>query len=269
MPPELRKVQPAPISVIKWSNQPRKSVSEVTSNHVIKACYMFILVIMKDHLPTLLGNLYTSNLLTESKPVANGFILQSGSPDTISSDSRERKEKRAGKIKTLVSNMKWPHYSINQAVCHTIPSLPSISLITFICYPELAKFKTSATIWGCKHEATAHIAYFEKLQKSHNFCLAECGLFLLGNKHPFIGASPDGITNCACCDEGIVEGKVCSTFMFSCTRHACMCLISDYVLVPPQSISDVGDSGAEMLQPTPAVQSDIVNYCAHVMHACA
>ena len=40
-----------------------------------------------------------------------------------------------------------------------------------------------------------------------------------------------------------------------------MCLISDYVLVPPQSISDVGDSGAEMLQPTPPVQSDIVNYC--------
>ena len=40
-----------------------------------------------------------------------------------------------------------------------------------------------------------------------------------------------------------------------------MCLISDYVLVPPQSISDVDDSGAKMLQPTPAVQSDIVNYC--------
>ena len=62
MPPELKKVQPGPISEIKWSNQPRKSVSEVTSSHVynstsnrseteqvsfplgcqsIKACYMF------------------------------------------------------------------------------------------------------------------------------------------------------------------------------------------------------------------------------------
>ena len=35
MPPELKKVQPAPISEIKWSNQPRKSVSEATSSHVI------------------------------------------------------------------------------------------------------------------------------------------------------------------------------------------------------------------------------------------
>ena len=32
-------------------------------------------------------------------------------------------------------------------------------------------------------------------------------------------------------------------------------------IVPPQPISDLGDSGAETLQPTPAVQSDIVNYC--------
>ena len=35
MPPEFKKVQPAPISEIKWSNQPRKSVSEATSSHVI------------------------------------------------------------------------------------------------------------------------------------------------------------------------------------------------------------------------------------------
>ena len=27
------------------------------------------------------------------------------------------------------------------------------------------------------------------------------------------------------------------------------------------AVADVGDSGAEMLQPTAAVQSDIVNYC--------
>ena len=63
-------------------------------------------------------------------------------------------------------------------------------MITSICYPELAKFKTSATIWGCKHEATARTAYFEREQKSHNnFYLAECRLFLFG-QHLFIGASP-------------------------------------------------------------------------------
>jgi len=35
----------------------------------------------------------------------------------------------------------------------------------------------------------------------------ECGFFI-NTECPFMGASPDGIVTCECCDEGICEIKV-------------------------------------------------------------
>ena len=37
----------------------------------------------------------------------------------------------------------------------TNPSSPSISLIMAICHPEISRFKTAATHWGCEHEQVA------------------------------------------------------------------------------------------------------------------
>jgi hypothetical protein len=42
-----------------------------------------------------------------------------------------------------------------KAACHTNKETPSRSLIMSICYPELNKFSTTATKWGCNHEGTA------------------------------------------------------------------------------------------------------------------
>lgn len=42
-----------------------------------------------------------------------------------------------------------------KAVCHTDLSNPSKSLIMSICHPELSRFKTASTQYGCEHEATA------------------------------------------------------------------------------------------------------------------
>ena len=55
---------------------------------------------------------------------------------------------RAGRI--TASKMK--------AVYSTDPSNPAQSLISSICYPQLHKFTTAATTWGCEHEAIARMA---------------------------------------------------------------------------------------------------------------
>ena len=41
-----------------------------------------------------------------------------------------------------------------KGACRTDPCLPR-TLVAAICYPELAKFSTSATSWGCDHEKIA------------------------------------------------------------------------------------------------------------------
>ena len=42
-----------------------------------------------------------------------------------------------------------------KAVCQSNLAQPSHSLVMALCHPEIAKFKSSATNWGCKHEKTA------------------------------------------------------------------------------------------------------------------
>ena len=105
---------------------------------------------------------------------------------------------RAGRI--TASKMK--------SVCRTNPVKPSQSLIKTICYPEAYGFTTLATTWGCKHEKTALDFYAKASRRDHdNHTISkECGLFL-SCEWPFIGASPDGIVNCACCGKGVVEIK--------------------------------------------------------------
>ena len=42
-----------------------------------------------------------------------------------------------------------------KSACRTDPANPSTSLIMAICYPELSRFNTAATRWGCNHEKEA------------------------------------------------------------------------------------------------------------------
>ena len=87
-----------------------------------------------------------------------------------------------------------------KATVHSNTSQPSQSLIMSICYPESRQFYSKATSWGCKHERTACDAYVTlKKNEHHNFTVHECGLFI-DPSYPHLGASPDGITTCTCCD---------------------------------------------------------------------
>ena len=94
-----------------------------------------------------------------------------------------------------------------KAACHTDISKPSKSLIKQICYPEAHKFYSAATSWGCKHEKKARNAYANKMSESHeNFVMSDSGLHV-NPKWPHLGASPDGLVECACCGQGTCEIK--------------------------------------------------------------
>ena len=49
--------------------------------------------------------------------------------------------------------------SLFKRACHTDVASPSISLIMAICHPELTKFSSKATSWGCEHEKIAIAQY--------------------------------------------------------------------------------------------------------------
>jgi len=54
-----------------------------------------------------------------------------------------------------------------KSACHTDPACPSHSLIMSICHPEMARFNTEATKWGCHHEQTARDAYYRYQKERH------------------------------------------------------------------------------------------------------
>eukprot|EP00794_Sanderia_malayensis_P001118 gene1118-469_t len=61
--------------------------------------------------------------------------------------------------------------------------------------------------WGRIHEKDASKAFFTTIAKLHtNPKLHICGLFVL-KSHPYIGASPDSIFSCSCCQNSCVENK--------------------------------------------------------------
>ena len=99
-----------------------------------------------------------------------------------------------------------PTASRMKAICRTLLETPSKSLIKDICYPN-KKFSSKATDWGFEHESKARSEYLTKMSVTHtNFQIKEVGFFI-DTKHPYIGASPDGIASCDCCGEVIIEIK--------------------------------------------------------------
>jgi len=61
--------------------------------------------------------------------------------------------------------------------------------------------------WGCEHEQDAKTAYCEIMKRDHpGFTLRDSGLYI-DTDNPFLGASPDGIAQCNCCEERVVEIK--------------------------------------------------------------
>ena len=74
------------------------------------------------------------------------------------------------------------------AVCHTDQAMPLVYLILSICHPEMSRFKSAATAYGCEHEKKG---IKESLPNHRDFKVSKSGFFI-SSVNPFIGASPDG-----------------------------------------------------------------------------
>ena len=87
-----------------------------------------------------------------------------------------------------------------RACCHTNIAEPSKSLIMKICYPSKNRFSSEATDYGSKNEKIARDVLTEYLSNIHeNVSVTDSGLFR-SVVYPFLGASPDGILKCSCCE---------------------------------------------------------------------
>ena len=94
-----------------------------------------------------------------------------------------------------------------KAAVRTDITQPSQSLIKSICYPENARFKTSATEWGCSHERDALTEYQVQKELEHSGWTIKRSGLVVSCEFPFLGASPDSIVSCDCCGTGVVEAK--------------------------------------------------------------
>ena len=94
-----------------------------------------------------------------------------------------------------------------RAAVHTNMEKPSVSLIKTICYPELTKYFSKYTQWGCDHEEEAVKEYEKKMKSLHKgLQISPTGL-VIHPSYPHLGASPDRILTCDCCGSGVLEVK--------------------------------------------------------------
>jgi len=171
----------------------------------------FVPMYVSGVLPKPLTHLYDKAALSLSFPellnkrdeAYNGISLTVQQASRVEEETRQQSkskiwfEQRSGRVTA----------SKLHSVLHTELSNPSISLIKSICYPQ-QKFFSEACVYGCKHEDDARSIYTEIMNANHgSFTLKASGL-LLDPLNPFVGASPDGIIMCSCCDGcGVLEIK--------------------------------------------------------------
>ena len=163
------------------------------------------------HDPTAMEMAY-NDLLTKCEDIYETVSFTFNQAVMVEERTREQSkcrawfEQRAGRITAS---------KLREAL-HTNHFQPSVSLIKAICYPEQHKFTSSACQYGCKHEDIARVAYTEKMQACHeNFMVIQCGL-ILDPEFPFLGATPDGLVYCKCCESRVLEIKC----PFSCKNKA-------------------------------------------------
>lgn len=97
--------------------------------------------------------------------------------------------------------------SVFAKACRT-PILSSSSyLIKKICFPEKNIVNTEAIRYGNDNEPIVRGAYIQKMRDVHvNFEVKSSGP-IVNNDYPFCGVSPDGMTSCDCCGNGVLEIK--------------------------------------------------------------
>ena len=194
------------ISINKCSSKPAilSLIPDFADSYVPKS--------LSPELPDVLSNLYDKGLVNADYPIllkkAEAIVRQL---PAIKKQQALVEERTRGQANSRL----WFRMTTGRITasrfynaCHTDPSCPSHSLIMGICHPEMARFNTEATKWGCQHEQVAKEAYASYQKGKHkNFNMSDSGLFV-STDHPYLGASPDGLVSCECCGEWGCEIKV-------------------------------------------------------------
>ena len=240
LPGPLKKVEPARVKHMKFSDNPRPSPSAAHHQEIDPPSEEKVLLFLEalskgktkpaalslvepysaeyvpksldSRLPKLMSELFRKDhlqaSLSELQTLAESAMTQYmctedevAAAEELTKDQANSKvwfQLRAGRV--TASNLK--------AVCCTKTKKPSMSLLMTVCYPELKKFKSRATTWGCKHENTGRKAYCEIQSKKHEgFTVSASGLHI-SHQEGFMAATPDGLVTCSCCGDGLCEIKV-------------------------------------------------------------
>ena len=73
-----------------------------------------------------------------------------------------------------------------------------------ICETKESDFKSNATEWGITNEPIGRKMYIQLMKNKHKWLHVNKTVFFISVDYPFIGASPDGIIQCRCNDEGLL-----------------------------------------------------------------
>ena len=171
--------------------------------------YSYVPKSLDPELPIVLSNLFDKHLadadfpglLEKAEEVVENLVVDKNQQALVEEKTKGQANSR------LWSRMRTGRITASKfkAAFRTDPTCPSQSLIMGICHPEMARFNTEATKWGCQHEATAREAYCCYQKNRHaDFVVTDSGLFI-STKHPYLGASPDGMVTCGCCATGVCE----------------------------------------------------------------
>lgn len=120
-------------------------------------------------------------------------------------ESGEWKSQRKGRITASVV-----HNILTKV--HTLQGISSRSRETKSLIQRVMGYCPSldhvpAVKYGRLMEPTARKAYIAQMQQQHaTISVAKCGLFVLKDRI-YIGASPDALVNCDCCESGLLEIK--------------------------------------------------------------
>ena len=112
-------------------------------------------------------------------------------------DSSEWKKQRCGRITA----------SAFHDVLVRKDSTPPETIIERLLYDSKDLKNVPAIKWGRENEDTARKEYQTRKEQTHtNFKCVLSGL-VVNPLYPHLGASPDGVINCDCCGEGLLEIK--------------------------------------------------------------
>ncbi len=173
-------------------------------------CNDYIPKSMDEDLPSCLMNLYNPDnrsLNYNSLMELSSTITITVTPDEVIAVEVKTRDQSRSRLWFRMRSGRITASKFKVACC-TDPSSPALSLIMSVCYPEKLRFTSDATSWGCSHETAGLKAYEESMSKLHaDFKVHKCGLYI-SKEYPFLGASPDGVVSCLCCNKGICEVKV-------------------------------------------------------------